>query len=49
VHIETDPLSPVPSSESWWDVPVPEVSELSSTRSARAVYDAAKRDQRHYL
>jgi 3D-(3,5/4)-trihydroxycyclohexane-1,2-dione acylhydrolase (decyclizing) len=49
VHIETDPLSPVPSSESWWDVPVPEISELSSTRSARAVYDAAKRDQRHYL
>ncbi|WP_030441931.1 3D-(3,5/4)-trihydroxycyclohexane-1,2-dione acylhydrolase (decyclizing) [Actinoplanes subtropicus] len=49
VHIETDPLSPVPSSESWWDVPVPEISELSSTRSARVVYEAAKRDQRHYL
>ena len=49
VHIETDPLSPVPSSESWWDVPVPEISELSSTQAARAVYDAAKRDQRHYL
>ena len=26
VHIETDPLAPVPSSESWWDVPVSEVS-----------------------
>jgi 3D-(3,5/4)-trihydroxycyclohexane-1,2-dione acylhydrolase (decyclizing) len=49
VHIETDPLSPVPSSESWWDVPVPETSELSSTQVARAVYDAAKRDQRLYL
>ncbi|XVV09332.1 3D-(3,5/4)-trihydroxycyclohexane-1,2-dione acylhydrolase (decyclizing) [Actinoplanes sp. CA-131856] len=49
VHIETDPLSPVPSSESWWDVPVPEVSNLASTRSARAGYDAAKRDQRQYL
>ncbi|MFF5076800.1 3D-(3,5/4)-trihydroxycyclohexane-1,2-dione acylhydrolase (decyclizing) [Actinoplanes sp. NPDC000266] len=49
VHIETDPLSPVPSSESWWDVPVPEVSSLASTRSARAGYDAAKRDQRQYL
>jgi 3D-(3,5/4)-trihydroxycyclohexane-1,2-dione acylhydrolase (decyclizing) len=49
VHIETDPLSPVPSSESWWDVPVSETSELSSTRSARAAYDAAKRDQRSYL
>ena len=49
VHIETDPLSPVPSSESWWDVPVPETSELSSTQVARAAYDAAKRDQRLYL
>ena len=28
VHIETDPLAPVPSSESWWDVPVSDVSEL---------------------
>ncbi|MBM2622603.1 3D-(3,5/4)-trihydroxycyclohexane-1,2-dione acylhydrolase (decyclizing) [Actinoplanes sp. LDG1-06] len=49
VHIETDPLAPVPSSESWWDVPVPEVSSLSSSQDARAVYDAAKRRQRLYL
>ncbi|MEU4217248.1 3D-(3,5/4)-trihydroxycyclohexane-1,2-dione acylhydrolase (decyclizing) [Actinoplanes sp. NPDC026623] len=49
VHIETDPLSPVPSSESWWDVPVSEVSELDTTRAARAAYDAAKRGQRPYL
>ena len=26
IHIETDPLAPVPSSESWWDVPVSEVA-----------------------
>ncbi|WP_433361430.1 3D-(3,5/4)-trihydroxycyclohexane-1,2-dione acylhydrolase (decyclizing) [Actinoplanes sp. CA-142083] len=49
VHIETDPLSPVPSSESWWDVPVPETSALSSTRAARERYAEAKRDQRQYL
>jgi 3D-(3,5/4)-trihydroxycyclohexane-1,2-dione acylhydrolase (decyclizing) len=49
VHIETDPLSPVPSSESWWDVPVSEVSELDSTRTARTAYEAAKRGQRQYL
>ena len=49
VHIETDPLSPVPSSESWWDVPVSEVSDLSSTRDARAAYVDAKRAQRPYL
>jgi len=49
VHIETDPLSPVPSSGSWWDVPVAEVSTLDSTRAARAGYDAAKRNQRLHL
>jgi 3D-(3,5/4)-trihydroxycyclohexane-1,2-dione acylhydrolase (decyclizing) len=49
VHIETDPLSPVPSSESWWDVPVAEVSTLDSTQTARTDYDAAKRGQRLYL
>jgi 3D-(3,5/4)-trihydroxycyclohexane-1,2-dione acylhydrolase (decyclizing) len=49
VHIETDPLSPVPSSASWWDVPVAEVSTLDSTRAARTAYDAAKRGQRPYL
>ena len=49
VHIETDPLSPVPSSESWWDVPVAEVSTLDSTQTARTAYQAAKRGQRLYL
>ncbi|AGL18272.1 3D-(3,5/4)-trihydroxycyclohexane-1,2-dione acylhydrolase (decyclizing) [Actinoplanes sp. N902-109] len=49
VHVETDPLSPVPSSESWWDVPVSEVSELATTRDARAGYQSAKRAQRPYL
>jgi len=49
VHIETDPLAPVPSSQSWWDVPVAEVSALASTQQARAAYTAAKRAQRLYL
>jgi 3D-(3,5/4)-trihydroxycyclohexane-1,2-dione acylhydrolase (decyclizing) len=49
VYIETDPLAPVPSSQSWWDVPVSEVSALTSTQQARASYEAAKRGQRHFL
>jgi len=48
-YIETDPLAPVPSSESWWDVPVSQTSALDSTRQARAAYEAAQRDQRMYL
>ena len=48
-YIETDPLAPVPSSQSWWDVPVSQTSALDSTQQARAAYEAAKRDQRIYL
>ena len=36
VYIETDPLAPVPSSQSWWDVPVSETSALESTRKRPA-------------
>jgi 3D-(3,5/4)-trihydroxycyclohexane-1,2-dione acylhydrolase (decyclizing) len=49
VHVETDPLAPVPSSQSWWDVPVAEVSALGSTQNARQVYDLAKSRQRIFL
>jgi 3D-(3,5/4)-trihydroxycyclohexane-1,2-dione acylhydrolase (decyclizing) len=49
VYVETDPLAPVPSSESWWDVPVSEVSALASTEKARSAYEAAKDRQRPYL
>jgi 3D-(3,5/4)-trihydroxycyclohexane-1,2-dione acylhydrolase (decyclizing) len=46
VLIETDPSIPAPSSQAWWDVPVAEVSELASTRAARAQYQLDKRQQR---
>jgi 3D-(3,5/4)-trihydroxycyclohexane-1,2-dione acylhydrolase (decyclizing) len=49
VHVETDPLVPAPSSESWWDVPVAEVSRLESTTQARKSYEAAKAGQHPYL
>jgi len=49
VYVETDPLSPVPSSESWWDVPVAEIAELASTQRAREAYEQAKQRQREYL
>jgi 3D-(3,5/4)-trihydroxycyclohexane-1,2-dione acylhydrolase (decyclizing) len=49
IHIETDPLAPVPSSESWWDVPVAEVSTLDSTQQARKTYEAHKPAQRPLL
>ena len=49
VHVETDPLAPVPSSESWWDVPVSQTAGLDSTRDAHAEYQAHKDRQRLYL
>ncbi|KAA1423510.1 3D-(3,5/4)-trihydroxycyclohexane-1,2-dione acylhydrolase (decyclizing) [Mumia zhuanghuii] len=49
VHVETDPLVPAPDSPAWWDVPVAEVSELASTRDARAAYEGHKLNQRHHL
>jgi 3D-(3,5/4)-trihydroxycyclohexane-1,2-dione acylhydrolase (decyclizing) len=49
VQVETDPLVPAPGSESWWDVPVAEVSNLDSTRNARRSYEARKARQRSFL
>ena len=49
VYIETDPLAPVPSSESWWDVPVSEVAAIETTNEAYGVYREQKRKQRQYL
>jgi 3D-(3,5/4)-trihydroxycyclohexane-1,2-dione acylhydrolase (decyclizing) len=49
IHIESDPLISAPGSESWWDVPVSEVSELESTERARAAYDEQKANQRHLI
>lgn len=45
VCVETDPLVPAPSSESWWDVAVAEVAETEPTVSARKDYEAAKARQ----
>jgi 3D-(3,5/4)-trihydroxycyclohexane-1,2-dione acylhydrolase (decyclizing) len=49
VHVETDPLVDAPSSDSWWDVPVSEISTLESTRDARTVYTRWKSAQHPYL
>jgi 3D-(3,5/4)-trihydroxycyclohexane-1,2-dione acylhydrolase (decyclizing) len=49
IHVESDPLLDAPSSESWWDVPVAQTSELSSTREAFKTYTEHKSRQRPYL
>ncbi len=49
IHIDSDPFIPAPSSESWWDVPVSEVSDLESTQQARATYEEERAKQRHLI
>ena len=49
IHVETDPLIAAPDSESWWDVPVSEVSTLESTQAAYQTYADWKKIQRPFL
>lgn len=46
--VEVDKEMRVPGYESWWDVPVSEVSEISTIRQARAQYEAAVKKERHH-
>ena len=39
IVVQCDPQRGVPSYESWWDVPVAEVSEQASVGEARHVYE----------
>ncbi|MDE3181284.1 MAG: 3D-(3,5/4)-trihydroxycyclohexane-1,2-dione acylhydrolase (decyclizing) [Acidobacteriota bacterium] len=49
VVTEVDNNIHVPGYESWWDVPVAEVSDLESVQAARKNYEAAKTKERYYL
>ena len=49
VHIEADRYQGVPSYDSWWDVPVAEVSEEEAVRTAREGYERDHAAQRQYL
>jgi 3D-(3,5/4)-trihydroxycyclohexane-1,2-dione acylhydrolase (decyclizing) len=49
IAIEVDRYEAVPSYESWWDVAVPEVSDVESVREARERYEEARRDERSHV
>jgi 3D-(3,5/4)-trihydroxycyclohexane-1,2-dione acylhydrolase (decyclizing) len=42
IAIEVDRYEGVPDYDSWWDVPVAEVSEVESVQAARAAYERAR-------
>jgi 3D-(3,5/4)-trihydroxycyclohexane-1,2-dione acylhydrolase (decyclizing) len=49
IHVEADREVRVGCYDSWWDVPVAEVSEMESVRSARREYTRAKALERWHL
>ena len=49
IHINSDPLISGPDSESWWDVPVSQTSELESTQAAFDGYTEHKTHQKAFL
>jgi 3D-(3,5/4)-trihydroxycyclohexane-1,2-dione acylhydrolase (decyclizing) len=49
IVIETDISEQVPSYESWWDVPIAEVSKMSEVQSARHAYEEARKRERYFL
>jgi len=49
IVIETDSEKRAPGYESWWDVPIAEVSSLASVRRARRQFEAAKKKEKFFL
>lgn len=49
IVVNTNLYGPNPPGNSWWDVPVSQVSRLESTQQASIAYEAEKAPQRHYL
>jgi 3D-(3,5/4)-trihydroxycyclohexane-1,2-dione acylhydrolase (decyclizing) len=49
IVVATDRSRGVPSYESWWDVPVAEVSETATVRAARDQYEDARLAERRFL
>ena len=49
IHIPVDRYEGVPDYDSFWDVPVAEVSEMESVASARKEYAENKKAERRYL
>jgi 3D-(3,5/4)-trihydroxycyclohexane-1,2-dione acylhydrolase (decyclizing) len=49
ITIEVDRYEGVPAYDSWWEVPIAEVSTVESVRAARHGYETAKATEQPYL
>ena len=49
IYIQNDRLHGVPGYESWWDVPVAEVSEMPAVGAARQEWEAMRARERYFF
>jgi 3D-(3,5/4)-trihydroxycyclohexane-1,2-dione acylhydrolase (decyclizing) len=49
IVIETSYDQRVPGYESWWDVPIAEVSERDTVKAARRDYEQARKKERFFF
>ncbi len=49
IYIRNDRYAGVPGYESWWDVPVAEVSEMDEVRKARKAWEEKRGDERYFF
>ncbi len=49
IVVETDKEARVPGYESWWDVPIAEVSEVEAVKRARVEYEKAVKKERYFF
>ena len=48
IHVPVQKHASVPGFDSWWDVPVAEVSEMATVREAREEYVEREKDERFF-
>jgi 3D-(3,5/4)-trihydroxycyclohexane-1,2-dione acylhydrolase (decyclizing) len=49
IVVDTDLKKSVPGYESWWDVPIAEVSEVDAVKAARSEYEKALKKERYFF
>lgn len=49
IVVETDSAQSVPGYESWWDVPIAEVSEMPAVQAARSAYEEGRKRERYFF
>ena len=49
IVVQVDRYESVPGYDSWWDVPVAEVSEQAAVQKVRVEYESARREERRFL